>query len=35
MLLVFYSITQKSEAMKTMILKDPGEGGCCGGIGCC
>jgi hypothetical protein len=34
MLLVIYSITIKSKAMNTQ-MKDPGNGGCCGGIGCC
>lgn len=35
MLLVLYFITIKSKALNTTIQKDPGDGGCCGGIGCC
>jgi len=35
MLLTNYLLTIKSKAMKTNNQKDPGNGGCCGGIGCC
>jgi hypothetical protein len=42
MLLVSYYLTIKSKAMKANFnpdnyreSNDPGEGGCCGGIGCC
>ena len=41
MINVSYFLTIKSKAMKANINpgsyrdSDPGEGGCCGGIGCC